>query len=98
VTDTDVFALVSSVVWIVGLVLGYGIGYLGGSTRTRQRVQSERVGLEMVRLDRGGLSNWRRARPLIDPRPGRVVAPRTVAPPRAVSARTIPRARQAPPR
>lgn len=81
-TDADVFALVSSIVWVIGLGLGYGIGYLGGFSRGRERASAN-----PIRISRPPLSAWRRSRPATDRRPGRVVSPRVVAPSRAPSAR-----------
>lgn len=93
-TDTDVFALVSSLVWVVGLGLGYGIGYLGGSTRSRDRAR-----LRPVRVTRPPLVSWRRSRPSPDGRPGRVVSPGMVSPSRAAFARRpVQRPRLSPPR
>jgi hypothetical protein len=94
VTDTDVFAVVSSLVWVVGLGLGYGIGYLGGSTRSKERAR-----LSPLRVTRPPLVSWRRSRPTPDGRPGRVVSPGSVAPSRlAFARRPVQRTRMSPPR
>jgi hypothetical protein len=94
VTDTDVFALVSSIIWVVGLGLGYGIGYLGGMTRGRERAR-----LNTVPIARPRLTSWHRSRPTPEGRPGRVVSPRSVSPSRSAAARRpVPHPRMSPPR